>query len=57
MMFCRRDAARDHVDDVGLGQHRADRGAGLRVVGLERQRSDLIERQPAEVAGEMFSRN
>ncbi len=28
-----RDAARHHVDDVGLGEHGADRGAGLGVLG------------------------
>src|SRR5215831_13493048 len=38
----RRDPARDHVDDVGLGQHRADAAHDLRIVGLSRQRPDLI---------------
>ena len=37
-MFGMRDAARDHVDHVGLGEHRADRRARLGLVGLQRER-------------------
>ena len=36
------DATRHHVDDVGLGEHRADAGDLLRIVRLFRQRSDLV---------------
>jgi hypothetical protein len=48
-----RDAPRDHVDDVGLCQHRADRGAGFGRVGLQREAADLVERH-AEVAPDVL---
>src|SRR5208282_2747128 len=37
------DALRDVVDDLGLGQHRADAGDELRVLGRERLRPHLLE--------------
>ena len=48
-----RDAARDHVDHVGLGQHGTDAADDLGIIGLARQRTDLVLRD-SEITCDVF---